>query len=159
MRVASCKGTEPPRRGWPVRRQWNVRCRNFNRHNRRSASWREELALGEGIVGASFARQDQRCKDRGNSLDSLQMCMRSVLQEMVASSTVQPNMVDEARRQMEQLFMSLTALSQQSQAANTSFKTLCTACLTMRQSSADSCFWREVPIDIGLDGYEHQSLA
>ena len=54
----------------------------------------------------------------GNSLDSLQMCMRSVLREMATSSAVQPNMVDEARRHMEQLFMSLTALSQQSQTAN-----------------------------------------
>ena len=46
------------------------------------------------------------------------MCMRSVLQEMATSSAAQPNMVDEARRHMEQLFMSLTALSQQSQTAN-----------------------------------------
>ena len=53
-----------------------------------------------------------------NSLDSLQMCMRSVLQEVATSSAVQPNIVDEARRHMEQLFMSLTALSQQSLTAN-----------------------------------------
>ena len=44
--------------------------------------------------------------------------MRSVLQDMATSSAVQPNIAEEARRHTEQLFMSLTALSQQSQAAN-----------------------------------------
>ena len=97
---------------------WSVQYESFT-------STAERTRFGEELASPERPSSEQDSMDKsnaamagGSSLDSLQLYMGSVLQEMATSSAVQANMVDEARRHMEQLFMSLTALSQQSQTAN-----------------------------------------
>ena len=148
--------------------------------------------LGEELAYLERQLSEQVSMDKSNaamaggtSLDSLQLCMRSVLQEMTTSSAVQPNMVDEARRHMEQVFMSLTALSQQSQTANRGqglrFYRCCSAtkcrflCLERGAQTGQmlwapilcdpaicflgQCSWRRRPVARCTDGADGQSLA
>ena len=73
----------------------------------------KRLACQEVVERAiqEFQKAQVRERELGEELASLE---RQLSEQC---SAVQPNMVEEARRHMEQLFMSLTTLSQQSQAA------------------------------------------
>ena len=121
MRLASCKGPVDRAAAKRVACQDAVEraIREFQQAQQRERELGEELASLERQLSEQVSMdKSNAAMTGGNSLDSPQMCMGSVLQEMATSSAVQPNMVDEARRHMEQLFMSLAALSQQSQTAN-----------------------------------------
>ena len=144
MRLASCKGAVDRAAAKRAACQGAV-----ERTIREQQAQQRERELGEELASLERQLSEQVSMDKsnaamagGNSLDSLQMCMRSVLREMATSSAVQPNMVDEARRHMEQLFMSLTALSQQSQTANHGSRF---SVLRMLQVG------KQIPIVLGID--------
>ena len=112
MRLASCKGAVDRAAAKRAACQDAVEraIREFRQAQQRERELGEELASLERQFSEQVSMDKSSAAMAGdNSLDLLQMCMRSVLQQVATSSAVQPNMVDEARRHMKQLFMSLTA--------------------------------------------------
>ena len=75
------------------------------------ASTTERARTGEELASLETQLSEQVTMDKStadqtgaNSLELLQSCMRSVLRDMAASAAVQPNIVEESRGHMEQLF-------------------------------------------------------
>ena len=131
-----------------------MRCRNFNKHSRESASWGGISFPGEAIVGASLVRQVQCCNG-GRQLSGFATNVHEIRTARNGHEFCSTAQHGRRRPETHGTAFHVTHRPLSTVAGSQSrCKAVGFTGVTVRPS-ADSCFWREVPKRAGR--YEHQT--